>query len=105
MKEKNIIDEILRERGDNYGSYRSFCKLENELLDYIINNTNYNSLEPEYKTTIRMVINKLSRGLNGKIEYLDNWTDIIGYVTLLKNILEEDRSKIYLTENNTDVIL
>lgn len=44
---------------------------------------NYEHLEPYQKTALFMIFNKIARAVNGDPKYLDNYTDIAGYATLV----------------------
>jgi hypothetical protein len=53
-----------------------------------VHTTNYVDMPPQQRECLDMVAHKLGRILNGNPNYVDSWTDIIGYVTLVEKELK-----------------
>lgn len=86
------IDETLNERGTYYGPFIDNA-MTAQLLKYTAHNTQqWENLDADQQEAIDMICAKLSRILSGaNPDHIDNWTDIAGYATLVKNRLEEDQ--------------
>jgi len=90
----NSIDEVLAERGTNYGEFPNHASLSQRLKSTFDNHVvKYG--HPELFTdtmneAIEMVMHKLARIANGDPTYIDSWTDIIGYTQLVINDLTDD---------------
>jgi len=88
------IDEVLAERGTNYGEFPNHARLSQQLK------TTFDTHVVEYghpelftntmNEAIEMIMHKLARIANGDPTYVDSWTDIIGYTQLVVNGLTED---------------
>jgi hypothetical protein len=48
---------------------------------------NWESLRPDQKEALEMIQHKIARILNGDPDYVDSWTDIAGYSTLVADRL------------------
>lgn len=79
-------DEVLQERGQNYGDFGSGARLEAALLDLLINNHITQSgkmLQTEHVIWFSKIVMKLSRLLVTP-DHIDSWTDIAGYGRLVE---------------------
>lgn len=97
-----MVQEILNERGQNYGNFHTQANLTQALVAII--NQHYASTHTTEKEgiqatmpnfmqeAIHMICHKLARIANGNPFYTDSWTDISGYSTLVVNILNETRN-------------
>lgn len=85
------VKEILKERGDRYGSYTYVAFVAQDLKSTCRGTANWvdNKLSQVQKESIDMICNKLSRILNGDPKYRDSWADIAGYAQLVVNDLDE----------------
>jgi len=84
---KSETDEILAERGSNYGKFTNHAKLS-QLLKITFDNHVREYGNPELFTSsmneaIEMIFHKLARIANGNPTYDDSWKDISGYSTLI----------------------
>jgi hypothetical protein len=86
MAEKDI-QEILTERGGNYGSFESHADITQELKDVLRKAPKWSRLSNDKKEALEMTMHKIGRILNGDPEYLDSWVDIVGYNQLVVNNL------------------
>jgi len=88
-----MIDQILEERGGNYGDFHTQANLS-QTLNAIVNQ-HYNSVHsdkqmPQFMLeAIHMICHKLARIANGNPYYVDSWQDIAGYSQLVVEILEK----------------
>lgn len=85
----NGIDVILKERGDNYGSFDGHAKISQDIKRAMKLSVNWYNLSDAQKEALEMVAHKLGRILNGNPKYKDSWTDIIGYTKLIEDTLED----------------
>ena len=94
----NEINDILEERGSNYGEFKNQAMLSKHLrAEFFYHHQLYGQgeIEPYIEEGITMVLHKLARLANGKIDYIDGYRDIIGYAQLIVNELEK-------TDGSTD---
>jgi hypothetical protein len=81
------VDKTLSERGSVYGEFKDISEIYNALKKVV--DTNNGKLSPIHKTALDMIMQKISRVLNGDPNYIDNWHDIAGYATLVVKELEK----------------
>lgn len=87
------INAVLKERGDRYninGSYWDHAATSQLLKDAMREHLGWDALSPDMKETLDMIQHKIARVLNGDASYLDNWDDIVGYVTLVTRRLRDE---------------
>lgn len=91
-----MLESILKERGDNYGSYHTHANLTQTLNNIILNhfvNMHPKEQMPHFMAeTIHMICHKLARIVNGNPLYEDSWQDIAGYSQLVVDILQEAKA-------------
>jgi hypothetical protein len=87
---KNQIDQVLEERGNNYGDFNSQAFRSQKLKAIIRSHPKWNDLPEMHKESIEMILHKVSRIVNGNHEYADSWTDIAGYARLVERELLKD---------------
>lgn len=78
--------DTLTERGTRYGNYMNQTLISRNIrsamkLDTVI-------LMSDQEDALTMIAVKISRIVNGDPDYADNWADIAGYATLVKDRLE-----------------
>lgn len=83
----NDIRETLEERGTRYGAFCDHAEISQELKDVMHDTPNWESLRPDQKEALEMIQHKIARILNGDPDYVDSWTDIAGYSTLVADRL------------------
>lgn len=105
-----MINEILEERGNNYGSFHTQANLVQTLnaiiqQHYISTHTVNDKVTPLPNfmlESIHMICTKLGRIANGDPYYVDSWQDIAGYAQLVVDILENaKKSNRSSTDNVT----
>lgn len=77
------LDEILKERGADYGDYKEVSKVTFELFRIIECSSGFKNFSDDDKLSFFMVFNKIARCACGKIKY-DSLLDIQGYIELIK---------------------
>ncbi len=86
----STIDDTLAERGQRYGEFTGHALITQSLKDVMRQGDHWLDLEDDQMEALEMVAHKVGRILNGDPNYLDSWTDIIGYVRLVeKRLLKE----------------
>ena len=80
----STIDATLAERGNRYGAFTGHAQITQDLKDTMQNTPNWRSLQADQKEALEMVAHKIGRILNGDPNYIDSWTDIIGYTRLVE---------------------
>lgn len=83
------IEDILKERGSNYGEFNTHAGLTQSLKWETRKHKGWNKLTDSQKEAIEMVFHKFGRIINGNPSYLDSWTDCIGYLQLVIKELKE----------------
>ena len=89
-----MIVEILKERGNKYGNFRSQAatsqSLKNELVKGLISSGKTLEDLPAYQwEAMEMICHKLARAVNGEPSYDDNFIDIAGFAQLVVNELQK----------------
>ncbi len=89
------IDKTLSERGSRYGEFDGHAFLTQEFKRAMHDHANWNNLADDQKEALDMVAHKIGRIVNGDPDYIDSWTDIIGYVRLVeKRLLSEQEEAV-----------
>ena len=83
----NDIRDTLEERGTRYGAFCNHAEISQELKDVMHDTPNWESLRSDQKEALEMIQHKIARILNGDPDYIDSWTDIAGYSTLVADRL------------------
>ena len=81
------IDDTLAERGSRYGDFEGHATVTQTLKEAMQAGDNWDVLPDNMKEALEMVAHKIGRILNGDPNYVDSWTDIIGYVRLVEKQL------------------
>jgi hypothetical protein len=98
-----MIEETLKERGDNYGNFHTQANLTQTLITIITQHHNSVHADEDGKVTplphfmlesIHMICHKLARIANGNPYYADSWHDIGGYSQLVVQILESQLAQV-----------
>lgn len=83
------IDEILSQRGQQYGKFSSHACISQALKRTMQVCNNWEKLNNAQREALEMIMHKVARILNGNPNHKDSWTDIIGYARLVEEKLEE----------------
>ena len=84
------INTTLNERGERYGKFSGQAALSQALKRVMHAAPNWDRLSDAQKEGLEMVQHKIATMLNGDPTYLDNIVDIIGYSTLIQEVMEND---------------
>lgn len=90
------IDKILEERGQSYGKFEDQAKIARSLKRTMRHTRGWPTLEPFHQEALDMIAHKIARILNGNPNYVDSWTDIAGYASLVANILDRPHGFYYV---------
>lgn len=82
------VNEMLAGREARYGSFEGHAKISQALKRAMQDSPNWAKLTDVQKEGLEMVQHKIARMLNGDPLYLDNIVDIVGYSTLVKDVME-----------------
>jgi hypothetical protein len=80
----STIDTTLAERGERYGAFTSHAQITQDLKDVMRAAPQWDKLKADQKEALEMVQHKIGRILNGDVDYIDSYTDIIGYTRLVE---------------------
>lgn len=83
------IAATIAERGSRYGSFDEQARIAQAIKSAMADSPNWHRLAPDQREALEMVAHKAGRILNGDPNYHDNWHDIIGYVKLVADRLEQ----------------
>lgn len=83
------ISATLAERESRYGSFDEHARIAQAIKSAMADSPNWHRLAPDQREALEMVAHKAGRILNGDPNYHDNWHDIIGYVKLVADRLEQ----------------
>ncbi len=98
----NSIDAVLAERGSRYGEFVDHAEVTQLIKSAMRFGDNWEDLDDDVKECLEMIAHKIGRILNGDPEYIDSWTDIIGYTRLVeKRLIAQAEPKTPATPENT----
>jgi hypothetical protein len=83
------INEVLVERGNNYGQFPDHATLSQGLKRVMQDHPQYDDLPDPIKEALEMVQHKIARIINGDYTYLDSYVDIRGYTQLVEDYLRK----------------
>lgn len=83
------IDKILTERGINYGKFETHAAITQSIKKAMYRSKNWAIMSDDKREALEMIAHKVGRILNGDPDYIDSWTDIIGYAKLIEDNLHE----------------
>lgn len=91
------IDETLKERGSRYGEFPEHAAITQNIKSAMADSNNWGGLDNDMRECLEMVAHKIGRILNGDPNYIDSWTDIIGYTRLVEKRLidEQQTAKVF----------
>lgn len=80
----STIDQTLEERGSRYGAFTGHARITQAIKAAMVDTARWEELKDDQKEALEMVAHKIGRILNGDPNYIDSWTDIIGYTRLVE---------------------
>lgn len=87
------IDQTLAERGARYGEFADHAEVTQSIKVSIASGNNWYTLDDDMKEAMEMVAHKFGRILNGDPDYIDSWTDCIGYLRLVEKRLIAEQAE------------
>ena len=88
------IEKVLAERGSRYGKFVDHAFVTQSIKRAMVNSPNWKRLSDDMKEALEMIAHKMGRILNGDPEYIDSWTDIVGYAKLVEtDLIKKESSK------------
>jgi hypothetical protein len=90
-KDKTAVESIqdtLDQRGKRYGSFEGNSRIGQAIKGAMINSKNWDVMEDYQREALEFIASKIGRILNGDPDYIDSWTDIAGFATLVQDILQ-----------------
>ena len=82
------VKEILAERENSYGDYKTNALLSQALKYVMRDSKNWKNLTSDKCESLEMLCVKLARILNGDPNHLDSWQDCVGYLQLVIDNLD-----------------
>ena len=89
-----MIDQVLKERGSRYGTFKDHAKISQGLQEVLWGHEKWKSMPSDTRQALVVICDKMARALNGDPEYRDNFVDIIGYATLVLNRIGSDADNV-----------
>ena len=83
------VDKILAERGERYGEFGDHARISQALKNVVFDAVSRDSLDDDMVEALEMIAHKIARICNGDPRWIDSWTDIAGYATLVARRLSE----------------
>jgi hypothetical protein len=89
-KNAQEIDAILNARGSSYGSFLGLAQVTQRLkaVAHQFAGQNNKTFDADQAEALDLIFTKIGRILNGDPNYVDSWTDIAGYATLVADRLQ-----------------
>lgn len=101
------VNELLAERGQNYGLFQNQASLSQSLKNTIMQHyfqthggDQADPLPAYLVEGISMICHKLARAANGNPYYIDNFKDISGYAELICKALEHQQQQNTVKDSN-----
>lgn len=77
------IENIIAERADTHGDYKTQAALAQTIKRMLRNTRNWERLEYHQAQSLEAMCDKIARILCGKFSEQDHWSDIAGYAQLV----------------------
>jgi hypothetical protein len=87
MKNMSDIESVLTERGSRYGDFSDHARITQNLKRAMADSPRWGILQDDQREALEMLAHKIGRILNGDPDYVDSWTDIVGYARLVEKRL------------------
>jgi hypothetical protein len=82
------LGHVLEKRNITYGDFETQGDIAQNLKQIV--RELWDELEPDQREALDMIMNKISRILNGSPNVVDSWDDIAGYALLISNRLRRE---------------
>jgi len=87
------ITKILEERGAQYGDFPTHAVITMSMKNMFRQCPAWRNMTPDQAEALDMIAHKMGRILNGNPNYIDSWTDIIGYARLVEERLQANEEE------------
>ena len=84
-------DDILKERGKEYGEFPIHAEISQAMKELLKGNTRLDHVHTE---ALEMIFHKIARILNGNPNNMDSWADIAGYAELVTRYIKSKSANI-----------
>lgn len=88
------IESTLEERGNRYGSFAHHARIAQKLQRVLHDEDGWLLLADDQRQALTVIMDKISRMLNGDPTYRDNWHDIVGYAKLVDDRMAADEAEL-----------
>jgi hypothetical protein len=83
------LENILTERGNNYGKFVDHAEVSQSLKLVVFNTKPREKFSSSDQVeALEMILHKIGRIVNGNHDYVDSWVDIAGYAKLVSDRLQ-----------------
>ena len=87
----DTVQETLADREKSYGSYPENCKLTQDVKDILRAHPRWETMSPDKKQSVEMIVYKMARIITGDHGHKDSWHDIAGFARLIEQNLPDNR--------------
>lgn len=84
------IQDTLKQRGERYGDFAEGSLIACNLKFSMRHETKFDTLPAGQRQALDIIMDKVSRIINGDPMYADNWHDIAGYATFGEQLCKKD---------------
>ena len=85
------VDKTISEREQIHGDFETHSSISQSLKTTAHFGRKWQSLQPDAREAVDMILHKVARIVNGGAEYADHWHDIQGYARLVEKRLTRDK--------------
>lgn len=82
---EKVTREILHSRGKKYGDYSRMANIAQGMKAQARSGASWPAMPPHQRESIEMILLKIARMVEGDPNEQDNFDDILGYATLMKD--------------------
>lgn len=93
-----MVNDVLKERGNQYGSFADNANVTQSLKRTIRLSQNGFKFPDYIQESLDMICHKIARVCCGNYAYADNFVDIAGYAQLVVKQLKEEEEKALMRE-------
>ena len=83
----NIVEQVLVERGNDYGDYASKAQFIQGVKYLMRTSPSWDAMDADMRESMEMIAHKMGRTLYGNPTHKDNFLDIAGYAKLVADRL------------------
>lgn len=85
------IEKTLEERGSRYGVFLTHAYITQVMKQIMRKSPSWSGMSVDQQESLEMIAHKMGRIVNGDPNYVDSWTDIVGYARLVEQRLIADK--------------